>query len=80
MSAKKSGMLDDFVTFPEFAEEVDRCERTVDRWTQGPDGLPFSWMGSIKVIHIPSGREWLLNRMRRRNQRRHHHHHHQQQR
>jgi hypothetical protein len=63
--------LDGYVELPEFArDEVKRSPSTVTRWTQGPDGLPYTMMGRTVLIHIPTAREWLLNRMRRRNSRR----------
>lgn len=68
--AKRGHLLQDFLDFAAFAVEVDRCERTVDRWTKEPDGLLFTSMGNTKLIHIPTARQWLINRMRQPNPRR----------
>lgn len=57
--------LDDFIELEEFAKEVNRHPRSVDRWTKEADGLPYTWMGNRKLIHVPTAREWLMRRMRR---------------
>lgn len=63
-------ILGEFQEFKAFAADIKRCERTVERWTAQPDGLPYIKAGSLRLIHIPTAREWLLNRMRQRNPRR----------
>ena len=70
MSSNTVGLLDDCVEVSAFARKVRRSPRTVDRWTREPDGLPFTKLGSTKLIHIPTAREWMLGRMRRPNPRR----------
>jgi hypothetical protein len=67
MSATK--VLDDFLELEPFAEEVGRNPRTVRRWINQPDGLPFTRLGNRLLIHVPSARAWLLGRMRRPNPR-----------
>jgi hypothetical protein len=64
------GLLDDFAEFDSFAKVVKRHPRTVDRWTKEPDGLPYTWMGKTKLVHLPTARQWLLGRMKRPNPRR----------
>jgi hypothetical protein len=64
-------LLDGWLKLDDFArDEVKRHRRTVDRWTQQPDGLPYATLGNMKIIHIPTAREWLLGRMHRPNPRR----------
>jgi hypothetical protein len=46
-----------------FAEDVDRHTRTVRRWLNEPDGLPYTRMGNRILIHVPTAREWLMRRM-----------------
>lgn len=70
MSSPAPKLLDDWVELDDFADEVRRHPRTVNRWTQQPDGLPYATLGNMKIIHIPTAREWLLGRMHRPNQRR----------
>ena len=62
--------LDDFADLEPFAAKVGRDPRTVRRWLNQPDGLPFTRLGNRILIHIPSAREWMLGRMRRPNPRR----------
>ncbi len=64
-------VLEDYVKLEDFAlNEVKKHKRTVKRWTEGPDGLPTTWMGRDEYLHIPTAREWLRNRLRQRNPRR----------
>jgi hypothetical protein len=60
-----SDLLRDFIHLEPFAEEVNRHPRTVLNWMKPPDGLPYSWMGNQRIIHVPTAREWLMGRMRK---------------
>jgi hypothetical protein len=64
-----SKILDDFLGLPEFAAEVKRHPRSVRRWMNQANGLPYTWLGNQVIIHVPTAREWLLSRMRRPNPR-----------
>ena len=66
----QTNFLADYLDLEPFAAEVDRDPRTVRRWLNQPDGLPFARFGNRILIHIPSAREWLLSRVRHRNPRR----------
>jgi hypothetical protein len=63
------GLLSDFLDLEPFAQQVDRDPRTVRRWMDEPEGLPYTRIGNRILIHIPSAREWMLGRMRNRNPR-----------
>ena len=63
-------ILQDFVEVSVFAKEVNRHPATVDRWTRKSNGLPFTKLGMSKLIHVPTARQWLLDRMQRPNPRR----------
>jgi hypothetical protein len=65
-------VLADFLEFKAFAVDVNRSVRTVERWTCEPNGLPYTKAGNLRLIHVPTAREWLLERMRRRNPRQDH--------
>ena len=56
--------LTDYVEVDPFAGQVKRHPRTVRRWMRQPDGLPHTRLGNRILIHIPTAREWLLNRMK----------------
>ena len=61
----------DFLDIEPFAEEVERNPRTVRRWMDQPhDGLPYTWIGNRRLIHVPTAREWIFARMRNRKARR----------
>jgi hypothetical protein len=62
-----TGLLDDYLDLDPFAKEVDRHARTVRRWMDQPNGLPFTRIGNRVLIHVPTAREWMFARMRNRN-------------
>ena len=66
----ENNLLTDYVDLEPFAAEVDRDPRTVRRWINQPDGLPFTRIGNQILIHVPTAREWIFSRMRRPNQKR----------
>ena len=63
-------ILSDYAEIEAFAAEVERSPRTVIRWMDAPNGLPFTKLGNRRLIHIPSARDWMLGRIRRPNPRR----------
>jgi hypothetical protein len=65
----KTGLLTDYVDIEPFAVEVKRHPRTVRRWMDEPNGLPYTRLGSRVLIHIPTARDWIFGRMRGRNPR-----------
>ncbi len=65
-----SDFLAEYEELPVFARQVGRHPRTVQRWMNKPDGLPFATLGNRTFIHIPTARTWMLSRMRRPNPRR----------
>jgi hypothetical protein len=60
-----TNFLDDFVDLEPFAADAGRHPRTVRRWLNQPDGLPFTRIGNRILIHVPTAREWLMKRMKR---------------
>jgi hypothetical protein len=66
----ETDFLADYLDLEPFAAEVDRNSRTVRRWLNQPDGLPYTRLGNRILIHIPTARAWLLSRMRNPNPRR----------
>jgi hypothetical protein len=66
-------LADEFLYLEPFAVEVDRDPRTVRRWLNQPDGLPYTKLGNRILIHLPTAREWLIGRMRHPNRRRGNH-------
>jgi hypothetical protein len=63
-------LLEDYLDLVPFAKQVDRDPRTVRRWLDKPDGLPYARIGNRILIHIPTAREWIFCRMRKPNPRR----------
>jgi hypothetical protein len=58
-------LLEDYLDLEPFAEQVDRDPRTVRRWMDQPDGLPYTRIGNRILVHVPTAREWIFGRMRR---------------
>jgi hypothetical protein len=62
-----SHLLNEFLDLAPFAKEVGRCERTVRRWLDQPDGLPYARIGNRILIHIPTARDWIFSRLKKPN-------------
>ena len=58
-------LLTDYADLEPFAAQVKREPRTVRRWMNEADGLPYTKLGNRILIHIPTAREWMLSRIRR---------------
>ena len=57
-------LLVDFMSVDDLAAEMNRHPRTVRRWMNQPDGLPYTPVGNQNLIHVPTARDWLLRNMR----------------
>jgi hypothetical protein len=62
----------DYVDLEQFAAAVGRDQRTIRRWMDEPNGLPFAQLGSRRLIHGPTAEQWLLKRVQSRNPEREH--------
>ena len=60
-------ILDGFQLKSAFAEDHGVTERTVDRYRNEPNGLPWAKFGGKVYIHIEGGRAWLMRRVRSNN-------------
>jgi len=56
-----------FVPIEQFAKDVRKHVRTIYRWTDQVDGLPYCQLGGQRLIPIDNARAWLLGRVRQRN-------------
>ena len=52
-------ILDGYQEKTAFAAEVDKTERTIDRWIER--GLPYVQLGNKKYIRIEAARQYLLD-------------------
>jgi hypothetical protein len=63
----KIDLLEGYLDIEPFAEKVNRHPRSVRRWTQQPDGLPFVKIGSRVLIHVGTAKAWIFSRMQKPN-------------
>ena len=68
--AKFGEALNGYLTKTALAKEFGVSERTIDRWRNQPDGLPFTTAGATVLFNIVSVRKWLAKRERHPNRRR----------
>jgi hypothetical protein len=64
------GLLDEYRTRAELADELRCSWRTIWRYENQPDGLPSVLIAGRKFYRIESVRDWLNKRERRPNPRR----------
>lgn len=60
-------ILEDWAEEAAFATAIDKHPRTVARYRNCPDGLPYIKLGKTVYIHLPTAKEWMLRRIKRRN-------------
>ena len=59
----KPGLLDDYIEWPnEFAAQVDKSPRTVQRWRRLGLAPPITTVASLEVVHVDDARDWLKSR------------------
>jgi hypothetical protein len=56
-------LLDDYLDLEPFATQAGRDPRTIRRWMNEPNGLPYTKLGNRVLIHVPTARDWLQARM-----------------
>jgi hypothetical protein len=59
-------ILEDFLELVPFAQAIKKHPRTVRRWCE-KEGLPFTTNGKAIMIHVPTYRGWLMDRMTNKN-------------
>lgn len=62
-------ILSEYAEVPQVAADFKKCERTILRWMDAPDGLPYLKIGNKRLVHVPTARQWLLGRMKNPNPR-----------
>jgi hypothetical protein len=65
-----TNILDGYQWEREFARDHDIHPRTIARYRNEPDGLPFVEFGGKIFIDVAGARKWIENRTRSRNPRR----------
>jgi hypothetical protein len=62
-----SDILSDYTDVAPFAADVGRHPRSILRWMNEPNGLPYLKLGNRRLIHVPTARQWLLGRIQQPN-------------
>ena len=62
-----SDLFADFIPLERFAKSVGKHVRTVYRWTDARDGLPYTRLGNQRLIHLATAHAWLMQKMQQPN-------------
>jgi hypothetical protein len=62
-----SDLLDEYFTFEQLGKKIHRHPRTILRWSNEPDGLPFTKLGKTRLTTPEWFNAWLASRMRQPN-------------
>jgi hypothetical protein len=62
-------ILDGYLDLEPFAKQVGRHPRTVRRWMDSPDGLPYVKLGKRILIRRESAVAWIASQERKPNRR-----------
>ena len=52
-------LLDEYLTKADLAEQLGKCERTIERWNRERTGPPPTIIGSQKYYHIDDVKDWV---------------------
>ena len=52
-------LLDDYYRQPELAKEIDRSERTLQRWRRERRGPVVTLIGNKPYYHVTDVKDWL---------------------
>jgi hypothetical protein len=63
----RTSILEGYVSVAQVAADFKRSPRTVLRWMDQADGLPYVKVGRERLIHIETARQWMLSRVRQPN-------------
>lgn len=56
---KAAGLLDDYLTREQLAEEIDKSVRTIDRWYLERTGPAVTIIGNRRLYHIDDVKAWI---------------------
>jgi hypothetical protein len=62
-----ANILEGYVSVAQIADDFKRKPRTILRWMDQTDGLPYVKLGRERLIHIETARQWMLGRLHRPN-------------
>ena len=62
MSPNDYAILQDYISRPKLAAELNICERTLIRWTDLGDAPPITKIGRRPMYRCQAVKEWLARR------------------
>jgi hypothetical protein len=66
-SPSETSLLAGCLDIEPFAVEAQRSPRTIRRWMNQPNGLPFIKLGSRVLIRVESAKKWIADLEQQRN-------------
>lgn len=63
MTITDTGLMADYRDEPTMAKELHVTPRTMARYRNEPDGLPYLLLGGRVYYHLPTVRRWLEQRI-----------------
>jgi hypothetical protein len=57
--SSEPGILDGYISRPTLAKQLDKSERTIERWGREQIGPPVTFIGKQPFYNLDSVREWL---------------------
>jgi Helix-turn-helix domain len=61
MTDSNDGLLDDYVSQGELAEQLNLSPRSLQRWARQRTGPPITYLGRIPYYRKASMRAWMLS-------------------
>jgi hypothetical protein len=65
-----TNILEGYAEVALIAADFKKHPRTIHRWMQQENGLPFVKIGRQRLIHIETAKQWIFDQMRQPNPRR----------
>jgi hypothetical protein len=60
-------VLEGYCSVAQIADDFKRKPRTILRWMDEADGLPYVKVGRERLVHVATAKQWIFDRMRRPN-------------
>jgi hypothetical protein len=62
-----TNILEGYIGVAQIAADFNKHPRTIHRWMQQVDGLPFVKIGRERFVHVATVQQWIFSRMKKPN-------------